>query len=215
MPYPSIPKLVIFDLYGTLIQFGVMHHPFRKVLQWAKQNGRRPKPDDARQLMTINGDASELLSQLGINASEDLLTQLQAEIEDELKSLTLFDDVLPTINKLASLNIPIVICSNLAQPYGRAFDLLLPDLPALKCLSYEVGAIKPEAEIYQWIINRSGVSAEHCLFVGDTKIADYDGPVSQGMRALHLVRHESESGFQINSLLSVVNYIESARISCS
>lgn len=202
------PKLVIFDLYGTLIQFGVMHHPFRKVLQWAKQNGRRPKPDDARQLMTINGDVSELISQLGINVPEDLLTQLQAEIEDELKSLTLFDDVLPTINKLASLNIPIVICSNLARPYGRAFDLLLPDIPALKCLSYEVGAIKPEAEIYQWIINRSGVSAYHCLFVGDTFDADYVGPIAVGMKALHLARRGATQPFQIVSLNDVLAYVD-------
>lgn len=205
----AAPKLVIFDLYGTLIQFGVMHHPFRKVLQWAKQNGRRPKPDDARQLMTINGDIRELISQIGINAPEDLLTQLQAEIEDELKSLTLFDDVLPTINKLASLNIPIAICSNLAQPYGKAIDSLLPELPVLKCLSYEVGAIKPEAEIYQWIISRSGVCAEHCLFVGDTKIADYDGPVSQRMNALHLVRNGLQRDVQINSILSILDYIDS------
>jgi len=204
----AAPKLVIFDLYGTLIQFGVMHHPFRKVLQWAKQNGRRPRQDDARQLMTINGDVLELISQIGINAPEDLLIQVQAEVEDELKSLTLFDDVLPTINKLASLNIPIVICSNLAQPYGRAIDLLLPDLPALKCLSYEVGAIKPEAEIYQWIINRSGVSAEHCLFVGDTFDADYVGPIAVGMEAFHLTRRGATQPFQIVSLNDVLAYVD-------
>lgn len=35
----SIPKLVIFDLYGALVKFGVMHHPFRELLKWAREHG--------------------------------------------------------------------------------------------------------------------------------------------------------------------------------
>ncbi len=46
------PRLVVFDLYGTLVKFGVACHPFRKVLKWAHANGRKPLDSDARYLMT-------------------------------------------------------------------------------------------------------------------------------------------------------------------
>lgn len=54
-------KLVIFDLFGTLVKYGVMHHPFRQVLKWARDNGRCPEPDDARRLMTVDGKLTKLV----------------------------------------------------------------------------------------------------------------------------------------------------------
>jgi hypothetical protein len=47
------PSPIVFDLYGTLIRFGVMHHTFRKILRWAKEQGCKPGQDDARKLMTM------------------------------------------------------------------------------------------------------------------------------------------------------------------
>lgn len=185
-----------------------MHHPFRKVIQWAKQNGRRPRPDDARQLMTINGDVPELISQLGINAPEDLLTQLQAEIDDELKSLTLFDDVITTLHELRMRGIRIGICSNLAQPYGAIIDRLLENFGLEKFLSYELGAIKPEVQIYESILSRFNCEADQCLFIGDTFEADYVGPIAVGMKALHLTRCGATQPFQIVSLNDVLAYVD-------
>lgn len=182
------PRLVIFDLYGTLIQFGVKHHPFRSILQWARQNGRSPKPDDARTLMTLSGTPVEIFSAMGIFPPESMLTQLDADIETELASLTLFEDVIPTLNQLVEWQIPIAVCSNLAQPYGAVIDRLLPRIPLLQCLSYEVGYIKPEREIYKWIVEKAGVKPDQCLFVGDTFLADYEGPKHVGFQAKHLTR---------------------------
>ena len=67
----------------------------------------------------------------------------------------------------------IAICSNLAAPYGAAIERLLPQNELIKCLSYQVGHIKPEPEIYAEIINKSGVQAADILFVGDTFLADF------------------------------------------
>jgi FMN phosphatase YigB (HAD superfamily) len=67
------PKTVIFDLYGTLVKFGVMHHPFRQLLKWARDNGRKVRADDARQLMTTNGDIFMLADHLGIKAPQEIL----------------------------------------------------------------------------------------------------------------------------------------------
>jgi HAD superfamily hydrolase (TIGR01549 family) len=204
MIYTDKPKVVIFDLYGTLFKFGVMHHPFRQLLKWARENGRIPKPDDARTLMTINCDVPELASALGIEATDELIKQIQLHIQEELDSLTLYDDVIPTLVALRSHNIPIAICSNLAFPYGKAIDLLLKKQQLIRALSYETGFIKPEAGIYHAVVSQLQVLPEECLFVGDTLLADYEGPRQFGMNAYHLVRGTPSNGHSINSLADVL-----------
>lgn len=204
MTHNDKPKVVIFDVYGTLVKFGVMHHPFRQLLKWARENGRTPKPDDARTLMTINGDVPKLASALGIEATDELIEQIQLHIQEELDSLTLYDDVLPTLAALRGYNIPIAICSNLAFPYGKAIDLLLKEQQLIRALSYETGFIKPEPGIYHAVISQLQVRPEECLFVGDTLLADYEGPRQFGMSAYHLVRGTPSNGRSINSLADVL-----------
>lgn len=206
---PSLPKLVIFDLFGTLIQYGVMHHPFRQLLKWARDNGRRPQSDDARRLMTINGNVSELATALCIGAPESLINETRIHIQDELDSLSLYMDVKPTLASLKDLGIPFAVCSNLAFPYGEAVDRLLSDFLFIRCMSYEVGFIKPEAGIYEFLVNKANVKAENCLFIGDTLLADYDGPRQFGMNALHLVRDKPvENHFTISSLTEILAHLD-------
>jgi HAD superfamily hydrolase (TIGR01549 family) len=198
------PDLVVFDLYGTLVRFGVMHHPFRKILKWARDKGRTPQVDDARRIMTANKEVEELLLGLDIYPPREMLLHLEREINEELDSLTLFDDVLPTLTTLLSMGVRLAICSNLARPYGVVIDRLLNQFDFIRCLSFEVGAIKPEPEIYDWIVQTSNVQAEKILFVGDTQLADYDGPVKFGFNAKHLVREQSSGNFTIASLCEIL-----------
>lgn len=200
------PALVVFDLYGTLVRFGVMHHPFQKILRWAREQGRNPQADDARKIMTVTKEYEELLAELGIFPPAAMLTQLHCEIQEELGSLTLFDDVLPTLSALLHTGIRLAICSNLAKPYGAVIDELLPQhVDLIRCLSYEVEAIKPEREIYDWIVRESGIPADQTLFIGDTRLADYEGPLKYGFRALHLVRHQPPRGGTIASLAEILD----------
>ena len=198
------PRLVVFDLFGTLVKYGVMHHPFRQLLKWARENGRQPQSDDARTLMTKNLDVPGLAASLGINAPDNFIDQIELQIQEELTSLSLYEDVLPTFAELGKHNIPIAICSNLAFPYGEAIDLLLDKHLLIRALSYEIGFIKPEREIYQAVIAQTLVPAEECLFVGDTLLADYDGPRQFGMSAYHLVRRTPSNKHEINSLIDIL-----------
>ena len=201
------PALIVFDLYGTLVQFGIKHHPFRKILLWAREQGRSPQPDDARKLMTIDKDCGELLATLGIFPPTNMLTQLHQEIQEELASLTLFDDVLPTLHILAKQGIPLAICSNLAKPYGVVIDKLLPQFKFARHLSYEIGAIKPDREIYESIVTDAGLAPRQILFIGDTSLADYEGPTQFGFRAKHLVRSQPSGSNSIGSLTEVLRLL--------
>jgi len=201
------PSVVIFDLYGTLIKFGVMHHPFRALLKWAREQGRFAGGDDARQLMTVDADLFQLAGHLGINAPEQILVQLQSQIDEELASLTLFDDVIPALEKLKYLGVPVAICSNLAQPYGVVIDRLLPRMELHRFLSYEVGFIKPEPQIYHRIVKDLCVTSARCLFIGDTFIADYEGPIKNGMQARHLIRGHPPASHTLSSLGAVIDLL--------
>jgi HAD superfamily hydrolase (TIGR01549 family) len=201
------PALIVFDLYGTLVQFGIMHHPFRKVLLWAREQGRSPQPDDARRLMTADKDCAELLATLGIFPPANMLAQLHQEIQEELASLTLFDDALPTLDELANQGIPLAICSNLAKPYGAVIDKLLPQFNFARHLSYELGAIKPDREIYESIVAGTGLAPGQILFIGDTSLADYEGPTQFGFQAKHLVRGQTSGSNTIASLTEVLQML--------
>lgn len=201
------PALIVFDLYGTLIRFDVMHHPFRKILLWAREQGRKPQPDDARKIMTVDKQCDEVLAGLGIFPPADMLAQLHREIQEELEGLTLFDDVLPTLDALANQGIPLAICSNLAKPYGVVIDRLLPQFNFTRHLSYEVGAVKPDREIYESIIKGAGLASGQILFIGDTWLADYEGPTEFGFQAKHLVRSQPSGGNNIASLTEILQLL--------
>lgn len=204
-------QVVVFDLFGTLINFGVQHHPFRQLLKWARENGRQVLPDDARTVMTINGGIDAISHGLGIKPPRELVQKIETQIEDELSSLTLFDDVIPTLNALQSRGIKIGLCSNLAQPYGAVIGKLLAEFDLEQFLSYELGTIKPEAQIYESILNRFNCDPDQCLFIGDTFEADYAGPMAVGMRACHLTRNGAAMAYQIHSLIQVMGWVEFKR----
>jgi len=199
---------VIFDLFGTLIDFGVQHHPFRQLLKWARENGRKVRSDDARTVMATNGGFEAISSALGIRPPDNLLRKLEQDTANELSSLALFDDALPVINSLQSRDVKIGICSNLAQPYGAIINTLLEDTGVELFLSYELGTIKPEAQMYKSILQRFNCLPNECLFIGDTYEADYVGPISANMNALHLMRDGATEPHQIHSLNRVLRYVE-------
>jgi HAD superfamily hydrolase (TIGR01549 family) len=204
-------RVVVFDLFGTLINFGLQHHPFRQLLKWARENGRQVLPDDARTVMTINGGVNTISHGLGINPPRELVQNIEVQIEDELSSLTLFDDVIPTLNALQSRGIRIGLCSNLAQPYGAVIGRLLADFDLEQFLSYELGTIKPEAQIYESILSHFNCEPDQCLFIGDTFEADYAGPIAVGMKALHLKRSGATMHYEISSLIQVMDWVDFKR----
>lgn len=204
----ATPSLVVFDLYGTLVRFGIQLHPFRKILKWAREQGRVPTPDDARLIMTIDATTETILHRMGINPPDAMLDQLHEEIEQELSSLTLFEDVKPTLTRLDQRGIAVAVCSNLAKPYGAVIDRLLPEFTGRRCLSYEVGAIKPDPAIYNLLIKDTAMDAQSVLFVGDTRLADFEGPRQHGFDALHLERDTPKETGSIRTLTSVIHHID-------
>ena len=51
------------------------------------------------------------------------------------------------------------------------------------CLELSDWSIKPESQIYQYLIDKLQCHAKDILFIGDTPLADYSGPTEFGMSA--------------------------------
>lgn len=176
------PSVIIFDVFGTLVKIGERRSPYRKLMKWLKENGRQPKPDDAKFIMSQNLSFTELVKLLGINIPDQLLQELEHDLNDELQSIVLYEDTLSTLEELKELGFRLALCSNLAMPYGKVVSSLLPNIDTY-AWSYEVGAIKPESQIYQYLIDQLECRAKDVLFIGDTPLADYSGPNEFGMSA--------------------------------
>ncbi|RYY04587.1 MAG: HAD family hydrolase [Gammaproteobacteria bacterium] len=202
-------KLVIFDVFGTLIRYAVRHSPYRQLIKCGRAHGRKVSADDARKIMTSNCEIRELADHLKIRAPLDLLNKLENQIDEEMNAISLFDDVEETLSALLDRGIQIAICSNLAMPYGKAIDNLLSDFRFSRFLSYELCFMKPDIEIYRMISESTNICANESLFVGDNFQCDYLGPINCGFHARHLVRHYTSCEQTISNLSDVLTIVSS------
>ena len=106
----------------------------------------------------------------------------------------IFEDVLPALDRLASLEIPLAIISNWDErlrPLLR--ELRLEGYFETVVISCEVGFIKPSPVIFGHAARRIGVAPEHVLHVGDSPAEDIAGAQTAGFQAVLVERQESSS----------------------
>lgn len=166
---------IVFDAFGTVIE-----PPARRILPYEALARRM----DRRELMKRNLPYDALAAELGL---PPLAPEIRAEWAADLSRYRLFPEVEPLLAALRARGLKIGLCSNLAHDYGLIVRRLLPDLDA-RVLSYEVGAVKPEPEIYQAVCAALQIRPEEALFIGDSLKADVEGPRAFGMRAARIER---------------------------
>ncbi|WP_336147175.1 HAD family hydrolase [Acinetobacter soli] len=186
------PNVIIFDAFGTLVKIGESRSPYRKLMKWLKSNGRKPSAQDAKIIMSNSVDIAQLSRLFGAELPEQLLKEITNDLELELSTIELFKDTAPTLQILKESSFKIALCSNLAMPYGEQLRKLLPDFFDAVVFSYEVGAIKPEHQIYKMIQAHFGCDFPEMLFIGDHPILDVETPISLRMKARLIERHKNQ-----------------------
>ena len=157
--------------------------------------------------MSVDVGLAEAADLLGVTLPGDVLEELTAALDAELASISLFEDAIPAIRWLKDRGLRIGLCSNLAGPYAKPVQALLPQLDAY-AWSFAVGAVKPEPRMYSYLCNALDALPEQVLMVGDTLSADYEGPRSFGMQACHLARKRtSEAKVWISTLMEIESLI--------
>ncbi|WP_372923022.1 HAD family hydrolase [Roseovarius sp.] len=172
--------LVVFDLFGTLIEITDRRRPFAHLK-------RKMTPEKAlkfrRLAMTTEMTLSEIDAELQGGATVADLVVAQTAIAHEVASVR----IRPGVQEiLAALPAQYGLCSNLSLDYVPTLDRFPEITPMFRILSCFAGCMKPDPRIYELVLEAAGVPADRILFVGDTPSADIDGPAQAGMRAVHI-----------------------------
>ena len=194
------PAAVIFDVFGTLIRIEKPQRPYLKLLRYGRRQGRSIQPGDTRTLMTRNLSLNDAAGLLGIELTSAELQALEYMLEEELSSLALYPDAISAVEQLQAAGVRTAVCSNLAAPYGDPVRRLLPEMNAYG-LSYELGMLKPDPEMYRAVCRKLGVQpgqqfgGERVMMIGDSLLCDQNGPRRVGIDGYYLNRDEGK-GFR-------------------
>ncbi len=118
-----------------------------------------------------------VLSASGV-ATVEQATALYSRMIDPFE-WTPYPDTGDVLKELAAKDIPVAVVSNIAFDVRPAFARRGWDAYiGAFVLSYEVGVMKPDREIFQIALDRLGAAAPESIMVGDSELAD------GGVRAL-------------------------------
>ena len=115
----------------------------------------------------------------------------------------LYDDVLPFLRTLRSLDVRTAIVSNCDEnTRDLLVELGVAALVDALVLSCEVGAAKPEAKIYLRALDQLGVAAGDTLFIDDNA-AFCAAAAALGISAVQIARNGSDGQAEVRSLREV------------
>ncbi|KFX71103.1 hypothetical protein TMS3_0103960 [Pseudomonas taeanensis MS-3] len=175
-------KTLILDAFGTLIEKRPRRtNPYTSLADAAGVEMRLP-------FLTRNEPISVLANELNVGF---LAPYLERQIKTEIDSFLLYSDVQRTLLEWRGLGFQIAVCSNLAFEYCSAVRGLLPMVNHF-IFSCEIGAAKPDPEIYATTCRVLKCRPRDALFIGDSKRADYDGPRAFGIKARLINRGQGE-----------------------
>lgn len=186
-------KFILFDAFGTLLQIPNGRHPYRQILKEGIRQGRRPQPDDLRQILTRNLNLSEAAELFGIKIQPAQMADIQGDLENDLNSITAFEDGLRAVERAQAAGIRVAVASNLAAPYADAVRRLYPMMDAYG-FSFAIGAMKPEPFLYRATCELLGADTgdyfgdNSVVMIGDSPKCDRDGPRAVGIRGVLLNR---------------------------
>jgi len=232
-------KAVFFDWYNTLAQyeppreqlqsqalqeFGINASPRelerglliadRNYFEESARSPIRERSTEEQSLFYIQYQKT-VLSEVGVNLSEELLLKLMDKLQQLYRGLTfaLFDDVLSTLKELKEQGFTLGLLTNL--PSG--IDTICENLGVKPYLDFtvtsaEAGADKPNPAIFRLALERAGVSAKEAIHVGDQYGLDIVGARELGIRPILLDRSDMYSEIndcpRIHSLTELAGYLQ-------
>ncbi|MGO4671077.1 HAD family hydrolase [Bosea sp. 2RAB26] len=177
-------RAICFDAFGTLVKMVDKRRPFRRLMNEKGTDHR------AVDVLTRPLSLREVAKELAIVIGEARLRELELDLA-ERASIQLRPGMAVLWAALRRADLRIGVCSNLAQPYAEPLLAILPGIPDALVLSFEVGFIKPQPEIFHCVCEELGLRAERILFIGDTLEADIVGPRAVGMHAMTIDAFEA------------------------
>lgn len=189
----SIPtrnfKAVIFDLYGTLIDFNTrpLLREFSRVL------GVKSSPVKLKRTLTENFTYDEEALAIFIEVilerkpTTDEVALCSEILAKHLATAKLAKGARLLLSNLKARNTKLALLSNVAQIFKKPFyDLGLEKYFDSVNFSSDIGERKPSANAYLKATSELGIMPSDCLFIGDDIKNDYDAPKAIGMSAISI-----------------------------
>ena len=212
-------KTVFFDFFATLIFWTQpLHITIRKIADRYQLRLDWSAYDEAQAILTEAYEASKptnnirdtifrqldaccaYLKKLGVREHVDQIAWEVLQYEHALFSrnnATLYEDVLPTLDRLQQTGLKMGIISNWDTPlHAMVEELGLTPYFDVVVASHDqrVRSAKPDAAIFEYALNAVGVSPEEAVHVGDSFEADVMGAHTAGIRSILLDRDGTQTG---------------------
>ena len=212
-------KTVFFDFFATLVFWTQpLRITLRKIADRYQLRLDWSAYDEARAILTETYEASKptdnirdtifkqldgccaYLKKLGVREHIEQIAWEVLQYEHALFSrnnATLYEDVLPTLDRLQRTDLKMGIISNWDTPlHAMVEELEIAPYFEVVVASHDqrVRSAKPDAAIFEYALNAVGVSPEEAVHVGDSFEADIMGAHAAGIRAILLDRDGTQTG---------------------
>jgi putative hydrolase of the HAD superfamily len=213
---------VLFDLDSTLIEhtrdiqdlcretFDVFKDQLASLSPKEFWEAFWPRNHDTWYMMVdgvLSGDVARLYAfvntlrafEVDVSLAGPMLEDWEGRI---IAATRLFDDTMPTIDRLRSASISLGIITNgyTTMQRRKVHFHGLDRLVDFVLISEEVGVHKPSCAIFDLALASAGAAAHQALFVGDTPSTDITGARNAGLRAVLMEYRMSWPEFQDDSV---------------
>lgn len=182
---------VLFDLGNVLVNWhdSWLIDDVSKQFQLSPQKLAEEFRKNLTDLACGKIDEHEFWNRIGKELATPQIFEFPESLLDKIfrKHVTLNESVLSLSRKLASNNVPVGILSNTEHvTFSAVEDLFSLDHFQFKFLSYEIGHVKPDPQIYQHVIDNVPFSKETLFFIDDVR-ANVESARDAGIDAVQFV----------------------------
>lgn len=188
-------KAVIFDCWGTIFTNSSIPHPFAVFAEKLgyKISDRSFLKRFEQHMMTddkpIPEHVASLLTELEINPTPDLISELTNIILGSLSTQISYGDTTEVLDRLKK-DYCLILLSN---TFREGFMKLQTDYPINDwfesvCLSYKENMIKPNPALYEVVLRQARLSKDEVLMIGDNYDDDVVAANHAGIQAILLDR---------------------------
>jgi putative hydrolase of the HAD superfamily len=211
-PSPSWEHVyaMAFDEFGIEVTVEDLQRALRAAYRhggWGLEAGFEPTEEATfRRAMEMDQVA---LSELGIGPMPEAFFRRLSELFMVTSHWHVFPDVYPTLQELRRRGLVIATLSNWvwnlpellhALDLVRRFDFITA--------SARVGFEKPHPRIFEWALERAGVSSAEAMHVGDHPEADVQGALRAGMSAVLIDRFDRRSRDDVPAGVPIIRSLD-------
>lgn len=201
-------KDIVYPIFRAMkTKIEINEHEFLEAYFRADKSYRKALKETLRESL-LDDIVSGVLTTLEVDFEREIIRNA---VDEGLKTRKVcwYSDAIETLLVLRKTGYKLGLISNthwrllenVRDEFNKYFHIIT--------LSYEHGYAKPHPSIFQATLKKLGVSASHCLHVGDDPIADFQGAKGVGMRTAFIKRQkeEADADAKIEQLSDLLNFL--------